>query len=287
MHSLVPSNVCLNWSRSKKGIVVRTGTAVTEVAEIPLCIPSAYWSIESITITVARLADHTELPFGCLVWSAGLAPVKLISNLPASLKRGPGGRLAVDPYLRVPGTHGRVFALGDCAATTLDGDDNSKAIGALPPTASVAEQQAQYLADCFNETYANSSEALTAKSSEDLAVDGLCLPAPAPVYPGVMPFDFPPFVWLNRFYSPSSTFHYVNRGAMASLGSRQGVADLTKTGMKGAPNIAIGTGTFSSAAALAIWRGTYTFKQLSWSNTLLIPMYWLKTWVFGRDISRF
>ena len=48
----------------------------------------------------------------------------------------------VDEYLRVPGGGGRVFALGDCAANEAT---------PLPPLASVAEQQGQYLADCFNE----------------------------------------------------------------------------------------------------------------------------------------
>jgi NADH dehydrogenase/NADH:ubiquinone reductase (non-electrogenic) len=27
--------------------------------------------------------------------------------------------------------------------------------------------------------------------------------------------------------------------------------------------------------------------QLSWSNMMLVPMYWFKSLVFGRDISRF
>ena len=39
--------------------------------------------------------------------------------------------------------------------------------------------------------------------------------------------------------------------------------------------------------AILAWRGAYWTKQLSWANMLLIPMYWFKAAVFGRDISRF
>jgi NADH dehydrogenase FAD-containing subunit len=60
------------------------------------------------------------------------------------LPRNRAGRLLIDDYLRVKGQNGRVFAIGDCACN----EDT-----ALPPIASVAEQQGQYLSDCFNEHY--------------------------------------------------------------------------------------------------------------------------------------
>ena len=48
----------------------------------------------------------------------------------------------------------------------------------------------------------------------------------------------------------------------------------------GAPGI-------TGVAAAAVWKGAYWTKQLSWANMMLIPMYWFKTLMFGRDISRF
>ena len=45
--------------------------------------------------------------------------------------------------------------------------------------------------------------------------------------------------------------------------------------------------TFTGFLAMLAWRGGYLSKQLSWSNMMLIPMYWFKAAVFGRDISRF
>eukprot|EP00965_Chrysotila_dentata_P157493 5202975-Pleurochrysis_carterae.AAC.4 len=39
--------------------------------------------------------------------------------------------------------------------------------------------------------------------------------------------------------------------------------------------------------AMFMWRGGYLSKQLSWTNMILVPMFWMKSMVFGRDISRF
>lgn len=39
--------------------------------------------------------------------------------------------------------------------------------------------------------------------------------------------------------------------------------------------------------AFLLWRAAYWTKQVSWVNRMLIPMYWFKSMLFGRDISRF
>eukprot|EP00501_MAST-03F_sp_TOSAG23-6_P001506 GSMAST32.ASY1.ANO1.1567.1 assembled CDS len=167
----------------KRGITVMTETPVTAIKKGKF--------------------SSDEIPFGMMVWSAGLAPVKFVENLQVDKV---GGRIVVDNYLRAVGTQndGRIFAVGDCAATQKSSTDSS----VLPPTASSAEQQGEYLIKCFN--------------------DRLAL--------------------LNKFYKASPAFRYVERAA---------------------------------------WRSTYWTKQLSYSNMVLIPMYWFKAWIFGRDISRF
>ncbi len=35
------------------------------------------------------------------------------------------------------------------------------------------------------------------------------------------------------------------------------------------------------------WRSAYLSNTVSWANRLLIPMTWLKTLLFGRDVSSF
>ncbi|OEU12854.1 FAD/NAD(P)-binding domain-containing protein [Fragilariopsis cylindrus CCMP1102] len=185
--------------------------------------------------------DNTELPFGMMVWSAGLAPVKFVQGSGLSLHKG---RIEVDEYLRVPDSKGRIFALGDNAIV------NS---GELPPTASVAEQQAYYISDCFNNYYYKSI--IDNENNDNENNDGTELPLPGMVY--------------------------MNRGAMAGMGFGGGVMDLTKSDLP-VPKI-----TTSGLAAFLQWRSVYLTKQLSYTNMILIPMYWFKQIVFGRDISRF
>ena len=45
--------------------------------------------------------------------------------------------------------------------------------------------------------------------------------------------------------------------------------------------------TMSGSASYFVWSSTYLTKQLSIQNMILIPMYWFKALLFGRDISRF
>ena len=222
--------------------------------------------------TVAILADGTELPFGTMVWSAGLAPVNFVKEAGLEMERG---RLIVDDYLRIPGEKGRIYAAGDCA--TIPGKS-------LPPTASVAEQQAIYLADSFNQYY-HDYDVVNIKSDEEL-------PLPGPVYPALMPFTGMEF--MNRILCKSApTFQYKNRGSMAGIGFGDAVTDLSNT------DLPFQKTTMSGWAAFLTWRGTYITstscglnavnhtrdfvanvvvdsfpyftEQLSWTNSVRIP----------------
>ena len=68
---------------------------------------------------------------------------------------------------------------------------------------------------------------------------------------------------------------------LASMGMWGGVADMTQSELT-----PVG-GTLSGVTGFAAWRGAYLSKQVSTANMILIPMFWLKSWLFGRDISRF
>jgi NADH dehydrogenase FAD-containing subunit len=234
---------------AKRGVDVRTNAAVQSIEE--------YETECGHHSTRAVLSDGTRLPFGMMVWSAGLTPVKFIErcSLP---KHERGGRLLIDDTLRVPGSAGRVFALGDCAAN---------ADIPLPPLASVAEQQGQYLADCVNLHYASFDPASPSE-----------LPLPGEVAAPVA-LPFPRFL-----YAKSSTFKYRSVGGMASMGLAEGVVDLTKADVI---NTAGSGPTITGFVAMLTWKFGYLSKQLSWSNMVLVPMYWFKSTVFGRDISRF
>jgi len=254
----------------KRGVDVRLNRAVTgvEVKHFPPS-PNADGAEakEGRAYTVATFEDGSELPFGMMVWSAGLAPVKFVEDSGLPIAKG---RITVDDYLRVPDQKGRIFAFGDCSI--IGGHEGRNG---LPPTASVAEQQAYYLSDVFNEYYYKFDPCHEKN-------DDVTPPLPGPVVPALLPIGGFPFEQINGYLtSPSPKFKYMNRGAMASMGLGGGVADLTSSDMP-VPKVAM-----SGIAAFLSWRSAYLTKQLSYTNMILIPMYWFKQMVFGRDISRF
>lgn len=74
-------------------------------------------------------------------------------------------------------------------------------------------------------------------------------------------------------------------GSMAQLGMWKGVVDAAKLEQEGAEK-APGK-TLSGLSAFLLWRSAYWTKAVSIANKILIPAFWFKSWLFGRDISRF
>jgi NADH dehydrogenase FAD-containing subunit len=72
-----------------------------------------------------------------------------------------------------------------------------------------------------------------------------------------------------------SGFTYKDLGTLAYIGNW----DALFQGGKG--------GRLQGYLAWIIWRGAYITKTVSWRNKILVPVYWVVNWLFGRDISRF
>lgn len=120
----------------KRDIDVRLGTAVVGVED---------FEQEGFRFKGRRavLSDQSQLEFGTMVWSAGLAERNFTKSLDGLLEKHPrNGRIVVDEYLRVKGFEGSVWACGDAAI-------NEKGVP-MPQLAQVARQQGIYLADVFN-----------------------------------------------------------------------------------------------------------------------------------------
>jgi NADH dehydrogenase FAD-containing subunit len=81
-------------------------------------------------------------------------------------------------------------------------------------------------------------------------------------------------------------FHFFSLGSMAYVGEMKGIYDGSSFGEPGTdrnPQVPKITGLM----ALLMWRFAYWGRQTSLANKLLIPMMWIKSALFGRDISRF
>eukprot|EP01032_Pedospumella_encystans_P012913 gene12913-14903_t len=222
---------------------------------------------------IAVLDDGTRLPFGLMVWSTGIQQVPLVRNLPAAeFAKGRGGRLLVDDQLRAlagPDVQqdpllqtecaqlvggGTVYALGDCACNKFL---------PLPALAQVAAQQGRYLARTMNENsmyFATASTAMQRGEVQKAAALRRSL--------------------NNGTVGDVRPFRYAHLGSMAFVGGWKGVVDTSNLdGAEGKP--------VKGFLAFLLWRAAYWTKQVSVVNKILIPMYWFKSWVFGRDVSSF
>lgn len=207
---------------------------------------------------VLQMPDKSiqEVPCGMVVWAAGNKGRKitqdLMSKFPAeqSSKRG----ITVDDHLRMAGTNGSIFAIGDCTATQY------------APTAQVASQQGAYLARLFTQMAKKDHlqdrldqlESQTLKEGSEAAVEADSLKQ-------------------QIAKTKLRPFHYSHQGSLAYIGSEKAIADLPF--MNG--NIASG-----GVATYLFWRSAYLSNLFSLRNRILVANDWIITTIFGRDVSR-
>ncbi|QLI65619.1 uncharacterized protein G6M90_00g014970, partial [Metarhizium brunneum] len=80
---------------------------------------------------------------------------------------------------------------------------------------------------------------------------------------------------LNRGEGEASKpFKFKNWGVMTYLGSWRAIHQSEADNLRG-------------WAAWVLWRTAYLTRSMSVRNKIMIPVYWVITWIFGRDISRF
>eukprot|EP00004_Rigifila_ramosa_P021204 TRINITY_DN5599_c0_g1_i3.p2 TRINITY_DN5599_c0_g1~~TRINITY_DN5599_c0_g1_i3.p2 ORF type:complete len:479 (+),score=88.81 TRINITY_DN5599_c0_g1_i3:1398-2834(+) len=121
---------------SDLGIEMVMGCSVKEVTPTHVL-------VETVQTQPNKPAASSSVPYGLLVWAAGIGARPVVSKLCASLKavsekQNSRRGLVVDAHLRVLGAEDSMFAIGDCA------------VSGLAPTAQVASQQGKYLAEVLN-----------------------------------------------------------------------------------------------------------------------------------------
>jgi NADH dehydrogenase len=72
-------------------------------------------------------------------------------------------------------------------------------------------------------------------------------------------------------------FAYFNRGMLAYIGGHKALYALSR-------DTHVQYGGFMS---WLMWNAAYITQLVSWRNKIMIPMYWFKSAVFGRDVAQF
>ena len=220
-------------------------------------------SVKEIRDHVAILSTGEELSFGLMVWSTGVKPVSMINELnnatleypDAAIAKSNNGRILVNNHLQVMYKNkikNEVFLTESVDKLVFAmGDCAANQTKPLPALAQVAQQQGSYLAMTLNQ--------LT------------CAIHPTTNKPTFTPLSSLP------------AFQYMHMGAMASIGDWKAVYDSGSIDSSRIPKVP----PIKGIIAFLLWRAAYWTRSVSWTNKILIPMYWFKSALFGRDISRF
>ncbi|KAF8960637.1 NADH dehydrogenase [Flammula alnicola] len=211
---------------------------------------------------VLQMPDKSivEVPCGLVIWAAGNKSRKITQDLMAKLPADQTNRrgIEVDDYLRMKGTNGSIFAIGDCSATSY------------APTAQVASQQGAYIARVLHQ--------MAKKDGLEDRLEQL-----ERVQVGVTDEEKKKVVEeaeeAKRQLSKIKPrpFHYSHQGSLAYIGSDKAIADLPFM-----------NGNFASGgvATYLFWRSAYLSTLFSLRNRTLVATDWLKVKFFGRDVSR-
>jgi NADH dehydrogenase len=79
---------------------------------------------------------------------------------------------------------------------------------------------------------------------------------------------------LNKGDAAGKPFQFRNWGTLTYLGGWKAIHQSSADQLRG-------------WLAWVLWRGAYLTRSMSWRNKILVPVYWVVTWLFGRGISRF
>ncbi|CAB9512827.1 Internal alternative NAD(P)H-ubiquinone oxidoreductase A1, mitochondrial [Seminavis robusta] len=256
-----------------KGVEVYLNTRVQQVTE-----KSATLSVKQFDqdgkLTAER--EEIEVPIGLTVWCAGTAPVgfceTLLKQLPPEA-RNPDGRIKVDrwmrPAMKDPSLLGSVLVLGDAAAQEMSDDwqspDGQSRL--LPSTAQVAGQQGAFVARNLCRNYN-----LTATPPH------VVFPADSNSSTNVF-YDPVLNSWLQfRGIENSPPFTFLNLGLLAYLGGGEALSQV----QVGEVSVVSKAGSIG----FLLWRSVYLVKQVATRNRVLVTFDWIKSSVFGRDITR-
>ncbi|KAK0646631.1 hypothetical protein B0T16DRAFT_330765 [Cercophora newfieldiana] len=231
-------------------IDIRTKTMVKKVTDK---------AVEAEAVGPDGKKEKVTFPYGLLVWATGNAvrPVvrDLMGRIPAQKDSRRG--LAVNEYLVVQGTRD-IWAIGDCA------------VAGYAPTAQVAGQEGNFLARLFNNM---AKTEMLEEKIRDLSGSLNLKPGNA----AEISKEIEDSERQLRRIKDIKPFHYSHQGSLAYIGSEKAVADVSWF-----------NGNFASGGSLTFlfWRSAYLSMCFSTRNRLLVINDWLKSKLFGRDVSR-
>lgn len=277
----------------REGINVITNTFVTGVES------------NLMHLMDSKTKEVKSMGYGMCVWSAGNAPRSITKKI---MKEVPGQTnrmgLITDTFLKVKNTE-NVFAVGDCATIQyeklvnyiddlfneidvkktgeLDFDQFEDVLESGMKKCPHLCHQFKEIEDLFDQADRNKSKKISRDEFRTFAleVDAVqtALPPTAQVatqegkYLGKLLSDHEMEISMN-FMDHVVPFRYDHLGSFAYVGKNRAVLELPLVG------------AFKGWSTMWLWRGAYASEAVSLRMRVLILFDWIKSYVFGRDISR-
>lgn len=196
----------------------------------------------------AKCGDEIqELPYGLLVWATGNIPRQFTKVLMTKLEQNSKSGLLINDKLQLLGAEDSVFAVGDC--TFYPG---------LAPTAQVAHQEGEYLANVFKKQYKIDQLQWQLQNVEDKNKAAMLETK------------------IDKLVSQIQPFKYKHHGVLAYVGSEKAIVDLV-----------VGESKYSFAgnSGFLFWKSSYLSMCLTFKNRILVALDWMKVFLLGRDSS--
>ena len=265
-----------------KDEAIRRLTRTIEIEGVPALQPCEILlnkQVSEVSAKYVYFKDGSKLKYGMALWAAGIGPLPITSNVVEALEdteqksaqEFARGRLGVDPWLRVLGGEGKLFALGDCSCVS-----NTPT---LPATAQVASQQGEFLAKLLSKDYC-----IDAMNQDSSLVPPLILDKEQEKS---LSEQIASFAMNDGEIAPP--FQYLDLGILAYTGSGSALAQLQVAPGKSDPS---NSETWNPVRlqikgklGFGLWRSIYLWKQTSPKNVALVTLDWIKVKLFGRDIS--
>jgi len=221
--------------------------------------------------------DGEKIPYGMSLWAAGIGQLPITTHLLDTLGETEQkdaqdfarGRLAVDPWLRVIGGDGKIFALGDCSCVS--------SAPMLPATAQVAAQQGEFLGDFLSKDYC--IDAMDDKLLPPLGMNA--------DQSKTLADKIASFAMGDDEIAPP--FQYLDLGILAYTGKGSALAQVQIAPGGGMPGATENWDPvrlqIKGKLGFGLWRSIYLLKMTSPKNAVLVALDWIKVKLFGRDIS--
>ncbi|KAH5692304.1 hypothetical protein HBI44_163160 [Parastagonospora nodorum] len=249
----------------REGIDIKTSHHVEELSTGAPVERSASDNVDDYRLFRLKIKEEGAIGVGMCVWSTGLMQNPFVAHALDGVREAPSNLRLLESD-----------SPSSSSSTTPSSPPTKWKLQKDPKSGSIITDDRLRVKLVPQDT---SSSSPTSAIHPDVFALGDCGIIESTTYPATAQVASQKAFWLSKRLNNNSIdasgFTYKDLGTLAYIGNW----DALFQGGRG--------GRLQGYLAWIIWRGAYITRTVSWRNKILVPVYWMVNWVFGRDISRF